>query len=129
MNRKSHATNRQFYANPKTMTQTQPAIATTSNKPKKTLIINHLPQTPLATTGKKPAKPEMNNKPNMIRYDHEIPADRSKNAQPLMVPFYGVEESAKESIRTSKFIPMTKSHIVAANSQKTSTTQPPVAEG
>jgi len=69
---------------------------------KNTLIINHLHPTPPATTGKKPAKPEMNNKPNMLRYDHEIPADRSKNAQSLMVPFYGVVASEKKDYITFK---------------------------
>jgi hypothetical protein len=49
----------------KTATGNKPAIAITSNKPIKPLIINHLPQTPPATTGKKPAKLEMKNKPNM----------------------------------------------------------------
>jgi hypothetical protein len=62
------------------------------------LIINYLRTKTHETTGNKPAKPEMKNKPNMTRYIHKIPADRYKNAQPLMVPFYGVEESAKESM-------------------------------
>jgi len=55
----------------KPATGNKPAIATTSNKPKKTLIINHLSQTPPATTGKKPAKPEMKNKPNMNQTKHQ----------------------------------------------------------
>jgi len=49
----------------KTATGNKPAITIPSNKPINTLIINHLPQTPTATTGKQPAKPEMENKPNM----------------------------------------------------------------
>ncbi len=35
----------------------------------------------------------MNNKSNMTRNDHKKPADRYKNAQPLMVPFDAEEES------------------------------------
>jgi hypothetical protein len=47
-------------------------------------------------TGKKPAKLEMNHKPNMSRYANKIPADRYKNVQPLMVPFDAEEESTTE---------------------------------
>jgi hypothetical protein len=38
----------------------------------------------------------MKNKPNMNRYNHKTPADRYKNAQPLMVPFDAEEECPAE---------------------------------
>jgi hypothetical protein len=43
----------------------------------------------------------MNHKPNMSRYANKIPADRYKNAQPLMVPFDAEEESRKQNYITS----------------------------
>ena len=51
-------------------------------------------------TGKKPANQEMNNIPNMSRYANKTPADRYKNAQPLMVPFDAEEESRKQNYIT-----------------------------
>ena len=59
------------------------------------LIINYLRTKTHETTGKKPAKTEMNNKQNMNSYTYSTPADRYKNAQPLMVPFDAEEESKK----------------------------------
>jgi len=47
----------------------------------------------------------------------------------MMVHFYGVDASAKEDYINLNPQPMTKSQIAAANSQKTSTMQPPIAEG
>ena len=78
---------------------------------------------------KQPAKPEMNNKYNMIRCYHNTPADRYKKAQPLMVPFDAEEESPADKLYTLNPQPMTKSQIVVLHRQKTSTRQPPVAEG
>jgi hypothetical protein len=43
----------------------------------------------------------MNNKPNMTTYNYKRPADRYKNAQPLMVPFDAEEESRKQNYITS----------------------------
>jgi hypothetical protein len=54
------------------------------------LIINDLSIKTHENTGN---KPEINNKPNMTRYYYNTPADRYKNAQPLIVPFYAEEES------------------------------------
>jgi hypothetical protein len=54
------------------------------------LIINYLSAKTHETTGN---KPEINNKRNMTRNDHKMPADRYKKAQPLMVPFDAEEES------------------------------------
>ncbi len=42
----------------------------------------------------------MNNKPNMSRCTNKTPADRYKNAQPLMVPFDAEEESRKQNYKT-----------------------------
>jgi hypothetical protein len=64
------------------------------------LIINHLSIKTHETTGNKPAKLEMNNKPKMTRYKHKTLADRYKKAQPLMVPFDAEEESPAEKRRT-----------------------------
>jgi hypothetical protein len=61
------------------------------------LIINDLSIKTHENTGNKPAKPEIKNKPNMIRYTNKTPADRYKNAQPLMVPFDAEEESRKQN--------------------------------
>ena len=68
-------------------------------KPEKwiVLIINELTPKTHENTGNKPEKPEMNNKQNMIRYTNKTPADRCKNAQPLMVPFDAEEESRKQN--------------------------------
>ena len=41
----------------------------------------------------------MNNKLNMIRYANKTPANRYKNAQPLMVPFDAEEESRKHNYK------------------------------
>ena len=75
-----HPTNQQLHANQ------QKWIA---------LIINDLSVKTHEMTGNKPAKPEMNNKQNMNSYTYSTPADRYKNAQPLMVPFDAEEESKK----------------------------------
>jgi hypothetical protein len=56
------------------------------------LIINDLSAKTHETTGNKPVIPEINNKHNMNRYYYKMPADRYKNAQPLMVPFDAEEE-------------------------------------
>jgi hypothetical protein len=56
------------------------------------LIINDLSIKTHETTGKKPAKQEIE-KNNHDDFNYKIPADRYKNAQPLMVPFDAEEES------------------------------------
>jgi hypothetical protein len=61
------------------------------------LIINYLSAKTHETTGN---KPEIKNKPNMNRYTHKTPADRYKNAQPLMVPFDAEEESLADKLLT-----------------------------
>jgi hypothetical protein len=53
------------------------------------LIINDLSAKTHENTGN---KPEINNKPNMNRYYYKIPADKYKNAQPLMVYFDAQEK-------------------------------------
>ena len=94
--------------------QKPPAIA---RKPEKwiVLIINELTPKTHENTGKLSAIPEISNKPNMIRYTNKTPADRYKNAQPLMVPFDAEEESRKQNYK-----PQTLTHEKKPNSSNAS---------
>ena len=63
------------------------------------MIINDLSAKTHENTGN---KPEINNKPNMTKYDKITPADRYKNAQPLMVPFDAEEQSSDAKLINPK---------------------------